>query len=130
MDSPSFIIAGDIEIPEGVTQVNLITPLSRYDFVTLDLSEDEDTLLVRRVSPDELATFTGVLFQADSHEESGGIVLRQLSLLFWPFDDDEADETDDDDDDGEPKPEEDGSRGFRVVSADWWNDYLRKQSGE
>lgn len=129
MDSPSFIIAGDIEIPEGVMQVHLITPLSRYDFVTLELSEDEDALLVRRVSPDELATFTGVLFQADSHEESDAIVLRQLSLLFWPFDDDGAEEPDDDGDD-EPKPEEDGSRGFRVVSADWWNDYLRKQSGE
>ena len=128
MDSATFIIAGDIEIPEGVVQVSLVTPLSRYDFVTLDLSEDEDVLIVRRVSPKELATFTGILFQADSHEDKDGIVLRQMSLSFWPFDD-EATQPEGDDDD-EPKPKEDRSRGFRVVSPDWWNEYLRKQSGE
>ena len=129
MDSPSFIIAGDIEIPEGVVRVNLVTPLSRYDFVTLELSEEDDVLIVRRVSPKELATFTGILFQADSHEEENGIVLRQMSLSFWPFDDDEATHPEGDDDD-EPNPEEDRSRGFRVVSPDWWNEYLRKQSGD
>ena len=128
MDSATFIIAGDIEIPEGVVQVNLVTPLSRYDFVTLDLSEDEDVLIVRRVSPEELATFTGILFQADSHEDEDGIVLRQMSLSFWPFDHGATQPEGDDDD--EPNPAEDRSRGFKVVSQDWWNEYLRKQSGE
>lgn len=131
MKSPHFTIAGDVELPAEVKQIHLVTPLSRYDFVTIALSEeDEDTLLVRRVDLDELATFDGLLFQADSLDDEDGVVLREVSLAFWPFEEeddgdqesDESAEADGEESDGEQATD----RGFRVVTPEWWRDFTQK----
>lgn len=128
MDSPPFMIAGDVHIPPEVTQIELITPLSRYDFATIALNEeDEETLLVRRVDLAELATFDGILFQVDSLEEEDSIVLREVSLAFWPYEGEEEDL------DGETEEEEDeavSERSFRVVTPDWWKDFIAKHRRE
>lgn len=135
MNSPHFVIAGDVDIPEGVTRINLITGLSRYDFATIGLDEDDDkTLFVRRVDPEELAAFKGVLFQADSGDEENMVVLRQVSLLYWPFDDDEEDEDESGDEESESaevskaksRSEDPTERGFTVVSPKWWEEFTRK----
>lgn len=135
MDSPPFMIAGDVDIPPEVTQIKLITPLSRYDFATIALNEeDKETLLVRRVDLAELATFDGILFQADSLEEEDSVVLREVSLAFWPYEeeeDEEEDEADDDDEDEETEEDEAVSeRSFRVVTPDWWKDFVAEHRRE
>ena len=142
MKSPHFTIAGDVELPPEVKQILLVTPLSRYDFVTIGLSEeDEETLLVSRVEPEELATFDGLLFQADSLDDENGVVLREVSLAFWPFeedvdeDDEEEEDQDQDDDEAEASAEaeedegdeeEITDRGFRIVTPKWWREFTQK----
>ena len=140
MNSPQFMIAGDVEIPKKVTRINLLTPLSRYDFVTIVIDEDEETLLVSRVAPEELAIFEGApLFQADSGEDENSVILRQVSLAYWPFDEDEQEDDEDDedeaseevselaeDDEVEADDAESKERGFTVVSPRWWTEFTRK----
>ena len=133
MKSPHFVIAGDVDIPEGVTRINLITGLRRHDFATIGLDEDDnETLFIRRVDSEELATFEGVLFQADSGDEENMVVLRQVSLLYWPFDDEDEDEAGDEESDSaeaskaKSQNEDPTERGFTVVSPQWWEEFTRK----
>lgn len=129
MDSPPFMIAGDVDIPPEVTQIELITPLSRYDFATIALNEeDEETLIVRRVDLAELATIDGILFQADSLEEENSIVLREVSLAFWPYEDEQDEESDEAT--AEEGDEAVSERSFRVVTPDWWRDFVAKHRRE
>lgn len=132
MDSPPFMIAGDVDIPPEVTQIELITPLSRYDFATIALNEeDEETLLVRRVDLSELATFDGILFQADSLEEEDSVVLREVSLAFWPYEDEEDEEEEDLDEETEEDEDEAVSeRSSRVVTPDLWKGLIARHRRE
>jgi hypothetical protein len=126
MDSPYFMIAGDLDIPAEITRLNLITGLSRYDFATIAIDEeDEQTLLLRRVELEELATFEGVLFQADSGDEANTVILRQVSMVYWPFEDDEeGDDVESGDD--EEEAAKSTERSFTVVNSEWWDEFTRK----
>jgi hypothetical protein len=134
MRDPQFFIAGDVEIPDDVTEIMLVTPLSRYDFVTIEIGPD-DKLNVRVIPVEDLQEFDGVLFQADTGFEENTVVLRQVDLNFWPFSETDEDETDEDEDGDEDGGNDDGDesdegttglRPFKVVNAEWWEDYMRK----
>lgn len=148
MRDPQFFIAGDVEIPDDVTEIMLVTPLSRYDFATIEIGPD-DKLNIRVIPVEDLQEFDGVLFQADTGFEENTVVLRQVDLNFWPFSETDEDETDEDegeDEDEDEDKDEDGDededggndegdqsevgttglRPFKVVNAEWWEDYMRK----
>ena len=91
MSQPPITIMGRLVIPTDTTRIDLVTPLSRYDFATVELG-DHDRLIIRRVPLEELPIFAGWLFQADSHEEIEGVILREVELFLWPFSDNEDDE--------------------------------------
>jgi hypothetical protein len=81
--------------------------MTAYGFVTAERI-DEKTVLLSEVALANLQSFEGILFQVE-YEEQGedgeeSIVLRQVQMFFWPWDDDEEfaeeDEVDGEDTDG------------------------------
>jgi hypothetical protein len=59
-------------------------------------------VLLTPVHPKDLSTFEGLLFQVDIDEEEDTIVLTQVQMFFWPWEDDEEfEELDSPDDESE-----------------------------
>ncbi len=64
--------------------------IARYSFVTAEKSsKDEKTVIVSPVHPKDLSEFEGLLFQIDINEEEDVVILRQVQMFFWPWEDDE-----------------------------------------
>jgi hypothetical protein len=118
MESWPMMIAGDVDYSSEATQVKLVTELGRYDFATVEKAPD-GSVLIRKVPPKDLQDFEGPLFQADSDDELQAIVLRQVQLFYWPFDDDESDESEED----HEGPDATLVRKFMVEPNKWWMDF-------
>jgi hypothetical protein len=56
--------------------------------VTAEKAAD-NTVVISTVELKDLATFDGLLFQVDIDEEADAVVLTQVQMFFYPWDDDE-----------------------------------------
>jgi len=87
---PQFQIEGEAEIFEAAEEIDVSGDIARYSFVTAEKSTTDDTMvIVTPVHPKDLADFEGLLFQVDVIEEEDVVILRQVQMFFWPWDDDE-----------------------------------------
>lgn len=95
---PHFEIEGDADIFESADDIHVNGDIARYSFVTVEKG-DGDTVLLTPVNPKDLCDFDGLLFQVDINEEEDSVILRQVQMFFWPWEDDtEFEDTDSPDD--------------------------------
>jgi hypothetical protein len=85
---PEFQIDGEAEIFETAEHIHVNGEISRYSFVTVE-DGDNNTALLTPVELKDLPGFDGLLFQVDVDEEADVVILRQVQMFFWPWDDDE-----------------------------------------
>ena len=65
-------------------------------------ARDDTTVIISPVDPKDLSEFEGLLFQIDINEEEDVVILRQVQMFFWPWEDDEEfEELDSPDDESE-----------------------------
>jgi hypothetical protein len=87
---PQFQIEGEAEIFEAADEIDIHGEIARYSFVTAESSSnDEQTVIISPVHPKDLSEFEGLLFQIDINEEEDVVILRQVQMFFWPWEDDE-----------------------------------------
>jgi hypothetical protein len=87
---PQFQIEGEAEIFEATDEIDIQGEIARYSFVTAEKSaSDEKTVIISPVDPKDLSEFEGLLFQIDVNEEEDVVILRQVQMFFWPWEDDE-----------------------------------------
>lgn len=87
---PHFEIEGDAEMFEDADDIDVRGEIARYAFVTAEKSGDgDDTVVITEVHPKDLAEFEGPLFQIDVNEEEDVVILRQVQMFFWPWEDDD-----------------------------------------
>ena len=100
---PEFQIEGEAEIFESAEEINVQGEIACHSFVTAEKSPGDDTtVIITPVDPKDLRTFEGLLFQIDIDEEEDVVILRQVQMFFWPWEDDEEfEETDSPNDAGE-----------------------------
>ena len=100
---PQFQIEGEAEIFDAADEIDIHGDIARYSFVTAEKSaDDEKIVIISLVDPEDLGEFEGLLFQIDVNEEEDVVILRQVQMFFWPWEDDEEfEEIDSPDDDGE-----------------------------
>ena len=97
---PEFQIEGESELFENAEEIAVNGEISRYSFVTAEQGEQNDVVLTP-VELKDLAEFEGLLFQVDVDTDEDTIILRQVQMFFWPWEDDEEyEELDSPDDDG------------------------------
>jgi hypothetical protein len=97
---PQFQIEGEAEIFDAAEEIDVQGEIACYSFVTAEKSPgDDSTVIISAVHPKDLAGFEGLLFQIDVNEEEDVVILRQVQMFFWPWEDDEefedADSVDD-----------------------------------
>ena len=85
---PQFQIEGDAELFETAEDIDVNGEISRYSFVTAEKSEG-NVVVLSPVDLKDLAGFEGLLFQVDVDEAEDVVILRQVQMFFWPWDDDE-----------------------------------------
>jgi hypothetical protein len=83
---PGFIIHGDASLFEAAESVETRDELARHMFVTLEPAPDK-TVWIRSVPLKDLADFKGPLYQLDRDDEQDALVLRQVQVRFWPWND-------------------------------------------
>lgn len=87
---PQFQIEGEAEIFEAAEEIDIRGEIARYSFVTAEKSPGDDTtVIISPVDPKDLSEFEGLLFQIDINEEEDVVILRQVQMFFWPWEDDE-----------------------------------------
>jgi hypothetical protein len=87
---PQFQIEGEAEIFEATDEIDIQGEIARYSFVTAEKSaSDEKAVIISPVHPKDLSEFEGLLFQIDINEEEDVVILRQVQMFFWPWEDDE-----------------------------------------
>jgi hypothetical protein len=85
---PQFQIEGEAEIFETAEDIDVNGEISRYSFVTAEKGEG-NVVVLSPVELKDLADFEGLLFQVDVDEEGDVVILRQVQMFFWPWEDDE-----------------------------------------
>jgi hypothetical protein len=101
---PQFQIEGDADIFESADEVDIQGEVACHSFVTAEKSPgDGKTVIISPVHPKDLGEFEGLLFQIDVDEEEDVVILRQVQMFFWPWDDDEEFEEIGSPDDGGPE---------------------------
>jgi len=86
---PQFQIEGEAEIFEAADEIDIHGDIARYSFVTAEKSADDGkTVVVSPVHPKDLGEFEGLLFQIDVNEAEDVVILRQVQMFFWPWEDD------------------------------------------
>lgn len=100
---PQFQIEGEAEIFDAADEIDIHGEIARYSFVTAEKSASDDTtVVISPVDPKDLSEFEGLLFQIDINEEEDVVILRQVQMFFWPWeDDDEFGEMESPDDESE-----------------------------
>jgi len=100
---PQFQIDGEADIFDAADEIDIRGEIARYSFVTAEKSADDDTtVIISLVDPKDLGEFEGLLFQIDVNEEEDLVILRQVQMFFWPWEDDEEfEEFDSPDDESE-----------------------------
>jgi len=87
---PHFQVDGEAEIFEAAEEIDVQDGIARYSFVTAERSAGDDrTVVISPVHPRDLGEFAGLLFQIDIDEEQDVVILRQVQMFFWPWEDDE-----------------------------------------
>jgi hypothetical protein len=91
---PQFQIEGEAEVFEDAEEIDIQGEIARYSFVTAEKSATDDkTVIITPVAPKDLSEFEGVLFQIDIDEEEDAVILREVQMFFWPWQDDEPEIT-------------------------------------
>lgn len=85
---PEFQIEGESELFENAEEIAVDGEISRYSFVTAEPGQNNDVVLTP-VELKDLPDFEGLLFQVDVDQEEDAIILRQVQMFFWPWEDDE-----------------------------------------
>lgn len=97
---PQFQIEGEAEIFDAADEIDIQGEIARYSFVTAEKSVNDDTtVVISPVDVKDLSEFEGLLFQIDVNEEEDVVILRQVQMFFWPWEDDEEFEAVDSPDD-------------------------------
>ena len=108
---PHFHIQGESDVFDDAEHVEVQGEMTAYGFVTAERI-DEKTVLLSEVALANLQSFEGILFQVEYEEEGEdgeeSIVLRQVQMFFWPWDDDEEFADDEEADGDEPEVGRDG----------------------
>ncbi|MBU6222922.1 MAG: hypothetical protein KGR24_09270 [Planctomycetes bacterium] len=87
---PQFQIEGEAEVFDAAEEIDVHGEIARYSFVTAEKSAGDDkTVIITTVDPKDLGEFEGLLFQIDINEEEDLVILRQVQMFFWPWEDDE-----------------------------------------
>ena len=87
---PQFQIEGEAEIFDAAEEIDVRGEIARHSFVTAEKSPGDDTtVIITSVDPKDLSEFEGLLFQIDINEEEDLVILRQVQMFFWPWEDDE-----------------------------------------
>jgi hypothetical protein len=82
-------IEGEAEIFETAEDIDVHSDISRYSFVTAEKGEG-NVVVLSPVELKDLPDFEGLLFQVDvDEEEEDVVILRQVQMFFWPWEDDE-----------------------------------------
>ena len=98
---PEFQIEGEAELFEAADDIDVNGEISRYSFVTAEKG-DGNLVVLSPVELKDLPGFDGLLFQVDVDEEEDVVILRQVQMFFWPWEDDEEfEELDSPDDDAD-----------------------------
>ena len=85
---PQFQIEGEAEIFETAEDIDVNGEISRYSFVTAEKG-DGNIVVLSPVELKDLADVEGLLFQVDVDEGEDVVILRQVQMFFWPWEDDE-----------------------------------------
>ena len=85
---PQFQIEGESELFEDADDIDVNGEISRYSFVTAEKG-DGNVVMLSPVELKDLPDFEGLLFQVDVNEEEDVVILRQVQMFFWPWEDDE-----------------------------------------
>ena len=95
---PQFQIEGEAELFENAEGVSVSGEISRYSFVTAEQGDGNEVVLTP-VDLKDLPDFEGLLFQVDVDEAEDVVILRQVQMFFWPWEDDEEFDGEDSPDD-------------------------------
>ncbi|MGI9176850.1 MAG: hypothetical protein ACR2IT_03225 [Pirellulales bacterium] len=85
---PHFEIQGDTDLFETADEIDVNGDIACHSFVTAEKTAD-NTVVISTVELKDLPTFDGLLFQVDIDEEADAVVLTQVQMFFYPWDDDE-----------------------------------------
>jgi hypothetical protein len=85
---PQFQIEGEADIFETADDIDVNGDISRYSFVTAEKGEG-NVVVLSPVELKDLPEFEGLLFQVDVDEKEDVVILRQVQMFFWPWEDDE-----------------------------------------
>jgi hypothetical protein len=98
---PQFQIEGEAELFTNAEGISVNGEISRYSFVTAEQGDGTEVVL-SPVELKDLPDFEGLLFQVDVDEEEDVVILRQVQMFFWPWEDDEEfDDADSPDDESQ-----------------------------
>jgi hypothetical protein len=87
---PQFQIEGEAEVFDDAEEIDIQGEIARYSFVTAEKSASDDkTVIITPVAMKDLSEFEGVLFQIDIDEAEDAVILREVQMFFWPWEDDE-----------------------------------------
>jgi len=85
---PEFQIEGEAELFETADDIDVNGDICRYGFVTAEKA-DGNVVVLTPVELQDLRGFEGLLFQVDVDEAADIVILRQVQMFFWPWEDDE-----------------------------------------
>ena len=86
---PQFQIEGETELFEAADDIDVNGDISRYAFVTAEKGEG-NVVVLSPVELKDLPDFEGLLFQVDvAEDEEDVVILRQVQMFFWPWEDDQ-----------------------------------------
>ncbi len=85
---PQFQIEGEAELFQAADDIDVAGDICRYGFVTAEMAAG-NVVMLSPVELKELPGFEGLLFQVDVDEAQDVVILRQVQMFFWPWDDDE-----------------------------------------
>jgi len=85
---PEFLVEGEAELFETAEDIDVNGEISRYGFVTAERG-DGNVVVLTPVELKDLRGFDGLLFQVDVEESADVVILRQVQMFFWPWEDDE-----------------------------------------
>jgi len=85
---PQFQIEGEADLFETAEDIDVHGEIGRYSFVTAEKGKG-NVVVLSPVELKNLPDFEGLLFQVDVDEEEDVVILRQVQMFFWPWEDDE-----------------------------------------
>jgi hypothetical protein len=84
---PEFQIEGETDLFDAADDIDVNGEISRYSFVTAEKGSG-NVVVLSPVELKDLPDFEGILFQVDVNEEEDVVILRQVQMFFWPWEDD------------------------------------------